>query len=171
MQWLYCFSTAHINTHLSFCRHTRLDTNNCLNSQRSYDIDLPQQNAMCNKFRYIRTMVFFCLCELKIQHHLDLPKLASCDSLCYILHSKYQRKRVYSIYLFQQNRAQRRKNREEKCRCVISAQISYENWLLTCAKTSHKCTQCCPNYIARWTNGVCKWIDIFAKYSFCAAKW
>lgn len=126
---------------------------------------------MCNKFRYIRTMVFFCLCELKIQHHLDLPKLASCDSLCYILHSKYQRKRVYSIYLFQQNRAQRRKNREEKCRCVISAQISYENWLLTCAKTSHKCTQCCPNYIARWTNGVCKWIDIFAKYSFCAAKW
>lgn len=59
LQWLYCFSTAHINTHLSFCRHTRLDTNNCLNSQRSYDIDLPLQNAMCNKFRYIRTMVFF----------------------------------------------------------------------------------------------------------------
>lgn len=70
---------------------------------------------------------FFCLCELKIQHHLDLPKLTSCDSLCYILHSKYQRKCVYSIYLFQQNRAQRRKKqRREVSVCYICANFIWK---------------------------------------------
>lgn len=104
--------------------------------------------------------LFFVHARVPYQHHLDSVGNHFFGFLflsCFIRSMANKTTCTHTIFISANHLP------SKKCRPVISVQISYENWLLTRCKPNHHCTQYCSNYIVQWTNGVCKWIDIFVK--------